>query len=250
MELKSAKDLVGMRRAGRAAARALSRVMEAAQVGVTTQALDRVAERAIRAEGGTPTFLGYRGYPACVCLSINDEVVHGIPSPQRRLSSGDIVGIDIGVTLDGWVGDTAFTVAIGDVSEKVRALLEAGEKSLERGIQACRVGGRLGDVSSAIQIEAEGRGFGVVRDFVGHGIGRAMHEDPAVPNFGSPGTGVRLEAGLVLALEPMLTAGDWKVKVNPDGWTVVTADGGWSSHFEHTVALTDKGPEILTRRGT
>lgn len=246
IELKSPADLERMRRAGRLAATVLRAVGRAVAPGVTTKELDRIAEKSIRDGGGIPTFLGYRGFTASICASVNDEVVHGIPSVKRVLRDGDIVGIDIGATLGGFVGDTAATFAVGTVSEPARRLMDATRDALDRGIAAMRVGNRLGDVSNAIQKSAEAQGYSVVRDFVGHGIGREMHEEPSVPNYGTAGTGVRLEPGLVLALEPMVNAGTWRVQLLKDGWTVVTEDGGWSAHFEHTVALTEKGPEILT----
>lgn len=248
IELKSASDLARMRRAGALAAKALAEAGRAVAPGVTTKELDRIAEKVIRAEGGIPTFVGYRGYPASICASINEEVVHGIPSAQRVLKEGDIVGIDVGATLDGFVGDTAATFAVGRVDPAWTDLLNATAESLERGIAQARVGNRLGDISHAIQAVADARGYGVVRDFVGHGIGRQMHEEPAVPNYGSAGTGLRLEAGLVLALEPMFNLGTHKVRVLSDGWTVVTDDRRPSAHFEHTVAITADGPEILTVR--
>lgn len=248
IELKSERDLDRMRRAGRLAGRVLKEVSAAVKPGASTKDLDRLAEKLIRDAGAIPTFLGYRGYRATICASVNEEVVHGIPSSKRILEEGDIVGIDVGVTLDGFVGDTAVSVPVGRVSAEKHALLEATRISLEKGIEQARPGNRLGDISNAIQAYAESRGFGVVRDFVGHGIGRQMHEEPAVPNYGPPRTGLRLEAGLVLALEPMLTAGHWKVRVLDDGWTVVTEDGKPSAHFEHTVAVTAAGPEVLTVR--
>lgn len=246
IELKSEKDLERMRRAGRLAGQVLREVSRTVAPGVNTKALDVLAEKWIRAAGAIPTFLGYRGYTACICASVNEEVVHGIPHPKKVLKEGDIVSIDVGVTYDGFVGDTAATFAVGKISPERQALLDVTRQSLEKGIAAARVGNRLGDVSHAIQAQAESRGYGVVRDFVGHGIGRQMHEEPAVPNYGSPGTGLRLEAGLVLALEPMITAGDWRVRVLDDGWTVVSVDGSLSAHFEHTVAVTEDGPQILT----
>ncbi len=246
IELKSEKDLERMRRAGRLAGQVLREVSRAVAPGVNTKALDVLAEKWIRAAGAVPTFLGYRGYTACICASVNEEVVHSIPHPKKVLKEGDIVSIDVGVTYDGFVGDTAATFPVGKISPERLALLDVTRHSLEKGIAAARVGNRLGDVSHAIQAQAESRGYGVVRDFVGHGIGRQMHEEPAVPNYGSPGTGLRLEAGLVLALEPMITAGDWRVRVLDDGWTVVSVDGSLSAHFEHTVAVTEDGPQILT----
>lgn len=246
IELKSAADLARMRRAGRVAARALAAVGRAVQPGVSTAELDRVARETIKAAGATPTFLGYLGYPATICASINEEVVHGIPNPKRILKEGDVIGIDVGATLDGFVGDTAATFPVGKIAEDREALLDTTREALRRGIDAARAGQRLGDIGAAIQKTAEAKGYGVVRDFVGHGIGRQMHEGPSVPNYGEPGAGLRLDAGLVLALEPMFNAGTWKVRTLSDGWTVVTEDGRPSAHFEHTVAITDAGPEILT----
>ncbi len=246
IELKSPADLDKMRRAGRLAANALREIGRAVVPGATTKELDRLAEKLIRDGGGIPTFLGYRGFTASICASINDEVVHGIPTVKRVLRDGDIVGIDIGATLGGFVGDTAATFAVGTISDEAQRLLKTTRESLDNGIKAMRVGNRLGDVSYAIQKTAEAQGYSVVRDFVGHGIGREMHEEPSVPNYGTAGTGVRLEPGLVLALEPMVNAGTWRVQLLKDGWTVVTEDGRWSAHFEHTVALTETGPEILT----
>lgn len=250
IELKSPADLERMRRAGRLAAQVLEAVGRAVAPGVTTKDLDRLAEKKIRDAGGVPTFLGYRGYTASLCASINEEVVHGIPHPKRVLREGDIVGIDVGATLDGFVGDTAATFAVGRISEEAERLLQTTQESLAQGIAAARVGNRLGDVSAAIQRAAESKGYSVVRDFVGHGIGRNMHEEPSVPNYGTAGTGLRLEAGLVIALEPMVNAGTWRVNVLKDGWTVVTEDNRLSAHFEHTVAVTDAGPEVLTQVAT
>lgn len=248
IELKSPADLEKMRAAGRLAGRILGEVGKLVKPGVTTQDLDRAAERMIRDGGGIPTFLGYRGYTASICASVNEEVVHGIPSVKRVLKDGDIISVDLGATVHGFVGDTAATFAVGKISEEDQRLIDATRVSLEKGIEQLKPGKRLGDVSNAIQLHAEKEGFGVVRDYVGHGIGRQMHEEPSVPNYGAAGTGLRLEAGLVLALEPMITAGTWKVKVRPDGWTVVTQDGRRAAHFEHTVAVTEKGPEVLTVR--
>lgn len=235
-----------MRRAGRVAARALAEVGRAVRPGVTTAELDRIANAVIKEAKAVPTFVGYRGYPATICASINDEVVHGIPSPKRYLKEGDVVGVDVGATLDGFVGDTAATFPVGKIDPAVELLLATTRDALAQGIAAARVGRRIGDVSAAIQQVAEARGYGVVRDFVGHGIGRQMHEAPAVPNYGQAGVGLRLEQGLVIALEPMVNAGTWKVRLLKDGWTVVTEDGRPSAHFEHTIAVTEDGPEILT----
>lgn len=246
IELKSSSDLERMRRAGKLAGQVLEAVGRAVGPGVTTKELDRLAEKFIRDAGGVPTFLGYRGYAASICASINEEVVHGIPHPKRVLREGDIVGIDVGATLEGFVGDTAATFPVGRISEAAAALLRSTRDALNAGIAAARVGNRLGDVSSAIQQEAEAKGYSVVRDFVGHGIGRQMHEEPSVPNYGTAGTGLRLEPGLVMALEPMVNMGTWRVEVLQDGWTVVTEDNRLSAHFEHTVAVTEAGPEVLT----
>lgn len=248
IELKSPADLEKMRAAGQLAGRILGEVGRLVKPGVTTQDLDKAAEKMIRDGGGIPTFLGYRGYTATICASVNEEVVHGIPSLKRVLKEGDIISVDLGATVQGFVGDTAATFAVGKISDEDRRLMDATRISLEKGIEQMRPGKRLGDVSNAIQLHAEKEGFGVVRDYVGHGIGRQMHEEPSVPNYGQAGTGLRLEAGLVLALEPMVTAGSWKVKVRPDGWTVVTQDGRRAAHFEHTIAVTENGPEVLTVR--
>ena len=248
IELKSEKDLTHMRRAGKLAGQVLFELGKAVAPGVTTKHLDKLAEKIIRDAGAVPTFLGYRGYTACICSSVNEEVVHGIPNAKAVLKEGDIVSLDVGVTFEGFVGDTAATFAVGKISKDRQALIDATRESLDAGISKMKAGFRLGDVSHAVQVLAEDRGFGVVRDYVGHGIGRQMHEDPAVPNYGPANTGLRLETGLVLAIEPMLTAGHWKVKTLDDGWTVVTADGKDAAHFEHTVAVTADGPEVLTAR--
>ena len=234
-----------MRRAGRMAAETLAEVGRHIKAGVTTKELDRIASAFLGKLGGTPTFVGYRGYPATICVSINDEVVHGIPS-DRMIKDGDIVSVDFATTVDGFVGDTAKTWAVGQVPVETARLVDVTRESLSRGIAAMQPGNRLGDIGAAIQGFVEQEGFGVVRDFVGHGIGRQMHEEPAVPNYGTPGTGVRLEPGLVLAIEPMVTQGHWSVRLLDDGWTVVTQDGKLAAHFEHTIALTENGPEILT----
>lgn len=246
IELKSPADLARMRRAGRVAANALAAVGRAVKPGVSTADLDKIARDVIQSAGAVPTFLGYLGYPATICASINEEVVHGIPSPKRILKDGDVIGIDVGATLDGFVGDTAATFPVGKIGADREDLLNTTREALRRGVEAARVGQRLGDIGHAIQKTAEPKGYGVVRDFVGHGIGRQMHEGPSVPNVGEPGAGLRLDAGLVLALEPMFNGGTWKVRTLSDGWTVVTEDGKPSAHFEHTVAITDAGPEILT----
>jgi methionyl aminopeptidase len=213
--------------------------------GVTTAELDRIAETFIRDHGGRPAFKGYRGFPASICPSVNEEVVHGIPGP-RELREGDIVGIDVGVEKDGYYGDAARTFGVGVVSDEARRLMEVTRDSLMQGIAQVRPGNRVGDISNAVQEHAERHGFSIVRALVGHGIGREMHEEPAVPNFGPAGRGPRLMAGLVLAIEPMVNAGGYEVVTRPDGWTVATKDGGLSAHFEHTVAVGADGPEILS----
>jgi methionyl aminopeptidase len=205
-------------------------------------------ETFIKTRGAKPAFKGYRGFPATVCISINEEVVHGIPSAHRRVKEGDIVGLDLGCIVDGYYADCAFTLAIGDVPPKVQQLLDVTRESLDQAIQECRPGRRLSDVSHAVQVHVERHGFAVVRAFVGHGIGRALHEDPQVPNFGDPGRGPQLRPGMVLAIEPMVTMGSWEVKVLDDGWTAVTRDGSLAAHFEHTIAVTDAEPEVLTSR--
>ncbi len=235
-----------MRQAGLIAGRTLEQVKKFLKPGVSTKELDVIAEEFIRKSGAKPTFIGYRGYPATLCISINEEVVHGIPG-KRRLSSGDIVSIDVAATLDGFVGDTATTVLLDSKDPKAQRLVDVTSDSLEEAILQMRPGQRLGDIGAAVQKVAESQGFGVVRDFVGHGIGRQMHEEPAVPNYGTPGTGLRLEVGMVLAIEPMVTMGHWDVKVLSDGWTVVTKDGSMAAHFEHTIAVTEDGPFVLTR---
>ncbi len=244
--LKSSAELAVMRRACQAAATALQAVAEAVRPGVTTRELDRIAEDRIRAQGAVPSFLGYRGYPASLCASVNDEVVHGIPG-RRRLREGQIISLDLGAIVDGFHGDLAVTVPVGRVSEDLQRLLDVTAASLEEGIRAVRPGGRLGDVSAAIQRYVERHGFSVVREYAGHGVGRNLHEEPQVPNFGRAGNGVVLRPGMTLAIEPMVNAGTSEVTVDPDGWTVRTRDHKASAHFEHTVAVTEAGAEVLTR---
>ena len=224
----------------------LRELAAAAVPGTTTAELDRLAEARCRARGAEPAFLGYHGYPASVCTSVNDEVVHGIPSPDRVLVEGDIVGLDFGVVLNGWYGDSAVTVPVGRIAPAAARLLEVTSGALAAAVGAARPDGRVGDLGAAVQAWVEPRGFSVVRDFVGHGIGRRLHEAPQVPNFGVPGTGARLRPGMVLALEPMVNAGRFEVETLEDGWTAVTQDGSLSAHFEHTVAVTEAGPEVLT----
>ncbi|HXG94091.1 MAG TPA: type I methionyl aminopeptidase [Blastocatellia bacterium] len=242
---KSKSEIEKMRQAGQIVARVLKHLSEMVQPGITTRDLDHEAERMIREAGAYPTFKGYHGYPASICASINDEVVHGIPS-KRKLREGDIIGIDCGATYQGYVGDSAITVAVGRVSDEVKRLMEATRESLFRAIEKCYVGNRLGDVCNAVQSYVEPLGYSVVQNYCGHGIGRAMHEEPQVPNYGKPGTGPILREGWVLAIEPMVNLGRHDVKVLSDGWTVITMDGKPSAHFEHTVAITSDGPQILT----
>lgn len=235
-----------MREAGRVSARALRLVGEAVAPGVTTAELDEIAESAIRADGGVPAFKGYNGFPKTLCTSINSQVVHGIPSELVKLREGDIISVDVGAIIDGYYGDNAKSFAVGAVSEEALRLLGATEASLNAGISQARAGNHLFDIGAAVQAVAEAEGFSVVREYVGHGIGRNMHEDPNVPNYGTPGKGPRLEVGMVLAIEPMVNAGGAAVDSLPDGWTVVTRDGLYSAHFEHTVAITADGPMLLT----
>jgi len=246
MALVEQKDTIeGVRAAAQVVARALREMGRAVRPGITTAELDRIAEQVIRDHGARPAFKGYRGFPASICPSVNEEVVHGLPGP-RALAEGDIIGIDVGAELNGWYGDAARTFAVGDVSDEARRLMRVTEEALERGIRQARAGNRVGDISHAVQSHVEEHGYSVVRDLVGHGIGRQMHEEPSVPNFGPPGRGPRLVAGQVLAIEPMVNAGGHEVTTRPDGWTVVTRDGRWSAHFEHTVAVGRDGPEILS----
>ncbi len=235
-----------MRAAGRVVGRLLKELGARVRPGVTTAELDAFARDFIAAEGGVPTFLGYHGYPACICASVNEQVVHGIPGP-RRLQPGDIVGVDVGATVGGFVGDAARTFAVGPVDPGTQRLLTVTREALDKGIAAALPGGHVQDIGAAVQAHAEAAGFSVVRDFVGHGIGRSMHEDPQVPNYGRRGLGPKLKAGMTLAIEPMLNAGRHEVVVLGDGWTVVTKDGRMSAHFEDTIIIASGGAEILTR---
>lgn len=246
ISLKSERELDLMRRAGAAVAQILAEMAEMVTPGITTGELDRFAESRCRDLKVIPAFKGYHGFPGTACISVNDEVVHGIPSPKRVLKKGDIVGLDFGVSYEGWFGDSARTVAVGEISKEAQQLIDVTKESLSLGIQQCWEGNRLFDIGYAIQKYVEEYGYGVVREFVGHGIGRALHEDPQVPNFGAKGKGLLLKVGMVLAIEPMINAGTPDVRVLKDGWTAVTADRSLSAHFEHTVAITPKGPEILT----
>ncbi|NLJ76941.1 MAG: type I methionyl aminopeptidase [Peptococcaceae bacterium] len=244
--IKSARELAYMREAGRIVAKAHAAVAQAVRVGITSLELNQLAEETIINEGGRPAFKGLYGFPFAVCASINEEVVHGFPS-LRKLKNGDIISIDIGAEINGYYGDGAATYPVGDVSSKVLQLLHATEESLYKGIAQARAGNRLSDISHAVQTCAEGYGFSVVRDYVGHGIGTKPHEEPQVPNFGRPGRGPRLQAGMTLAIEPMINMGTYEVRTLSDNWTVVTLDAKLSAHFEHTIAITDDQPEILTK---
>jgi methionyl aminopeptidase len=244
--LKSKEQIETMRRAGRVVAEVLQILSEAVRPGVSTLDLDLIAREEVARRNATPAFLGYRGYPASLCASINQEIVHGIPRADRVLKEGDIVSLDFGAILDGYFGDSAVTVPVGHVSAKARLLLQTTRESLDLAIHKVRAGKHLGDIGSAVQQHAESHGMSVVRKYVGHGIGQRMHEPPEVPNFGEPHKGALLKPGLVLAIEPMVNLGTWETRELDDGWTVVTADGKLSAHFEHTVAVTDDGPEVLT----
>jgi methionyl aminopeptidase len=245
--LKSPWEIEKMRRSNAIVAEVLARLREAIKPGITTLELDRLAEHLCRRKGAKPAFKGYRGYPFSLCVSVNEEVVHGFPSKKRVLKEGDIVSLDFGVLYDGYYGDAAITVPVGEISERAKRLLRVTEEALYKGIEQAVIGKRLGDISSAIQRYVEAHGYSVVRQFVGHGIGRALHEDPQVPNFGKPGRGVKLKEGMVLAIEPMVNEGTYEVEILADGWTAVTKDRKLSAHFEHTVAITKNGPEILSR---
>jgi methionyl aminopeptidase len=247
VELKSREEIAVMRDAGRIVAEILDALEKAVAAGVTTWDLDQLSEKLIYEKGARPAFKGYRGFPSCLCTSINQEVVHGIPSRKRRLESGDLVKLDFGVVYHGFFGDAARTIPVGEVTAEAQALLAATRESLEAGIQAAVAGNRIGDIGHAVQAHVEARGYSVVRDFVGHGIGRRLHEEPQIPNFGTAGTGMKLRPGMVLAIEPMVNAGTWEVETLDDDWTAVTLDGKLSSHWEHTVLVTDQGPEVLTR---
>src|SRR5262245_5797516 len=242
---KSKQEIERMRASGLIVAQVLKSLSEIVEPGLTTLDLDQEAERMIVAAGASPTFKGYHGFPRSICASINDEVVHGIPS-KRKLREGDIISIDCGATLMGYVGDAAITVPVGKVTEPVKRLLDATRQSLYQAIEKCRIGNRLGDVCNAVQSYVEPLGYAVVKNYCGHGVGRAMHEEPQVPNYGRAGTGPILREGLVIAIEPMINLGHEDVKVLSDGWTVITMDGQPSAHFEHTVAITRDGPQILT----
>lgn len=243
--LRSGAEIAAMRQAGQVVGEVLRGLEALVRPGVTTAELDRWAEALIRERGGKPSFKGYHGFPATLCTSLNEEVVHGIPG-SRKLRTGDLVSIDVGVCWEGWHGDAARTYPVGDIPEESARLLETTRTALQLGIQQARIGNRLSDIGHAVQRHVEASGFSVVRDFVGHGIGRELHEEPQVPNFGPPHQGVALKAGMVLAIEPMVNAGRYGVHVIRNRWTVVTDDGSRSAHFEHTVAITDTQAEVLT----
>ena len=242
---KSPEELERMARAGRIVAETLSLIGEHARPGVTTAELDELAEEFVVGQGGYPTFKGYRGYPAATCISPNSMIVHGIPGPYE-LGEGDILSVDVGVTLDGFVADSAYTFAIGEISQEAERLLEACQAALAAGIEQCVAGNRLSDISHAIQLATESAGFSVVRSLVGHGVGRSMHEDPQIPNYGQPGRGPQLAEGMTFAIEPMINVGGADIYLHDDEWSISTADGSLSAHFEHTVAVTASGPRILT----
>jgi methionyl aminopeptidase len=245
---RSAAELERMKAAGQLVGEVLSALSAMVAPGVTTADLDATAEKLIRARGAVPAFKGYHGYPATICASVNDEVIHGIPSGKRPLEEGDIISVDVGAQLDGYFGDSAVTLPVGRVSEEAAQLLRVTEESLYKAIAVVKPGARVSDIGHAVQKHVEAFGFSVVREFVGHGIGQKMHEDPQVPNYGEPGRGPRLSEGMVLAIEPMVNAGKPAVKVLSDGWTAVTRDRSLSAHFEHTVAVTADGAWILTAR--
>ena len=245
--LKTSRELSVMKEACRISAGALQLIGKSIEPGITTAELDKIAEKYILSQGAKPNFKGYSGYPATACISINNEVIHGIPSASRKIKSGDIVSVDLGASINGYNGDNAATFAVGEISEEAKRLIEATRESLYEGIKAAVSGGRIGDIGFAISRYVEARGFSVVREFVGHGIGTKLHEAPEVPNYGTAGKGIRLLPGMTIAIEPMINAGASGVKTLSDGWTVVTSDGSLSAHFEHTVAITSDGPQIMTQ---
>ena len=244
--LKTSRELKLMREAGRISAKALKLVGEAVKPGVSTAYLDKLAYDYIISQGARPNFLNYGGFPATACISVNNQVIHGIPSKHTILKEGDIVSVDLGAVIDGYNGDNAATFACGKVTDEAQRLMDVTRESLYEGIKMATVGNRIGDIGSAVQQYVEARGYSVVRKFVGHGVGASLHEDPEVPNYGKPGRGVRLQRGMTLAIEPMVNAGGYDVQQLSDGWTVITADGSLSAHFEHSIAITDDGPIILT----
>ena len=243
--IKSPQELALMRQAGEIVGETLNLLKRSVEPGMTTRDLDRIAFKEITRRGATPTFKGYRGFPATICASVNEEIVHGIPS-KRVIKEGDIIKVDVGATYKGLIGDAAVTIPVGQIAAPLLDLMQDTRQGLEAGIRAAVPGARIGDIGAAIQAYGESRGYGVVREFVGHGVGRFLHEDPQVPNYGEPGRGPLLRAGMCIAIEPMFNLGDWRTKIMDDQWTVVTADGKLSSHFEHSIAITEQGPEILT----
>ena len=245
--LKTTRELKIMREACRISAGALRVAGEAVEPGITTAEIDKIAFDYIKSQGGVPNFLNYEGFPATACISINNEVIHGIPSKKRVIKAGDIVSIDLGASFEGYNGDNAATFGCGDISPEAQNLIDVTRDSLYEGIKAAVNGGRIGDIGSAVQQYVEARGYSVVRDFVGHGVGASLHEAPEVPNYGKAGHGIRLIPGMTIAIEPMVNMGSYDVKVAPDGWTTTTADGKLSAHFEHTVAITADGPVIMTK---
>ncbi len=245
VHLKTEQEISKIRKASQIVARTLQVLAEHVQEGITTKELDKIAESEIRKEGGSPAFKGYRGFPATLCVSVNEEIIHGIPS-GKKLKKGDIVGLDLGAIWQGFYGDAARTVAVGEISDEARKLTEVTEESLWIGIKQARSGNRVGDIGYAVQQHVEAHGYSVVREFVGHGIGRSLHEDPQVPNYGKQGHGHRLKPGLVLAIEPMVCMGSNEVMMLEDNWTAVTKDGSLSAHFEHSIAITNNGPVILS----
>lgn len=245
--LKTAREIELMKEACYISAMALKIAGEAVEPGVSTAEIDKLAYDYIISQGAEPNFLNLYGFPATACISVNSEVIHGIPSKKRIIKSGDIVSIDLGAKINGFNGDNAATFPAGEISPQAKRLCEVTEQSLYKGIEKAIAGGRIGDIGNAVQTHCESAGFGVVRDFVGHGVGKELHEDPSVPNFGTAGRGIRLRPGMTIAIEPMITEGDYAVKQLADGWTVVTADGKLAAHFEHTVAITAGGPKIMTK---
>ncbi|MBQ0014911.1 MAG: type I methionyl aminopeptidase [Clostridia bacterium] len=245
--LKTSRELELMREACKISAQALEVAGQAVKPGISTWEIDKIAYDFIKKQGAEPNFLGLYGFPGTACISINDEVIHGIPSKNRILKEGDIVSIDLGAKIHGFNGDNAATFAVGTISAEAQRLLDTTRESLYEGIKAAVAGGRVGDIGHAVQEYCESRGFGVVREYEGHGVGAKLHEDPGVPNFGTAGRGIRLLPGMTIAIEPMITEGTYKIKQLPDGWTVKTADGKLAAHFEHTIAITDNGPVILTQ---
>ncbi len=247
INLKTGPEIDAMARSGAIIGALFQELERRIDPGISTGEIDRVCEEFIRShDGAVPAFQGLYGFPGAVCISVNEEVVHGIPRDGRVLSQGDIVSVDVGVRLDGWCADSAWTFPVGKVDADTRRLLRVTEESLDEAVLAATVGGTVGDIGAAVEQRVRGTGFGIIRDLVGHGIGRSVHEDPQVPNYGRPGTGEALEAGTVLAIEPMLSAGSWEIRTLSDRWTVITADRARSAHFEHTVAVTEEGPRILT----